>query len=234
MALTHAQAEALVREADLNGPAHGDFDRVKELIESHPSLVEALNALDPSQMDETPQGAAAHCGRREILEYLLAQGVRLDIFMACALGMTDRVSQFLQADPTLARARGAHQIPILCHVSDRRTAELLLAYGADPNAGEEADWTPLFDAAAKGRTEVTELLILHGANVRSLAPGTKPLHHAAANGHQEMVALLLRHGASVNARAKGRTWGGKTPLTLALENAHPRIADLLRQYGGAE
>src|SRR5262249_37500071 len=164
MAMTHAEAEALVREAGLNGPAHGDFARVRELIRNRPELVEALNALDPSRIEETPQGAAAHCGIKEILSYLANQGVRLDIFMACALGWTERVSEFLQGDPTLARARGAHRIPILCHVSDRKTAELLLAYGADPNAGAETDWTPLYEAAAKDRLEVAELLILHGAN----------------------------------------------------------------------
>src|SRR5262245_42318058 len=117
MAMTHTEAEALVKAAGLNGPAHGDFARVQELIESRPELVEALNALDPSRIDETPQGAAAHCGIKEILNYLIEQGVRPDIFMACALGWTERVSELLQADPTLARARGAHRIPILCHVS---------------------------------------------------------------------------------------------------------------------
>src|SRR5688500_8786880 len=107
MSMTHAQAHRLVRRLNLIGPAHGtvhgDFDWVKEALD-RPETVAALNALDPCRVEETPQGAAAHLGCREILEYMLARGVKLDIFMACALGLTERAAELLRQEPRLANA----------------------------------------------------------------------------------------------------------------------------------
>src|SRR5262249_31480636 len=123
MALTHWQARRIVEEGNLIGPAHGsvhgDFDRVKAALEQRPELVAALDALDPGRMEETPQGAAAHLGCREILEFMLSRGVRLDLFMACALGRVDRVAEFLRARPELANAQGAHGIHVLNHAANR-------------------------------------------------------------------------------------------------------------------
>jgi hypothetical protein len=65
--------------------AHGDLDRVRELLGQQPKLVNA--AWDWGGGDwETGLGAAAHMGRRDIALYLLEQGSRLDLFAAAMLG----------------------------------------------------------------------------------------------------------------------------------------------------
>lgn len=55
------------------GSAHGDLARVRDLVERHPALV---NARAP--WNETPIEAATQLGRKDIIDYLLSKGARLD------------------------------------------------------------------------------------------------------------------------------------------------------------
>src|SRR5687768_10532377 len=90
----------LVRETVAQ--AHGDLARVQELIGQHPALVTA--AWDWGGADsETPPGAAAHMGRRDIARYLLDNGAHMDIFAAAMLGYRDVVAAMLAAEPQMAK-----------------------------------------------------------------------------------------------------------------------------------
>jgi len=72
-------------------------------------------------------------------------------------------------------------------------AELLLAEGADVNAGAT---TALHYAAEKGHKEIAELLIAKGADVNAKDNrGRTPLWWAKRRGHTEIVELLRKHGA---------------------------------------
>jgi hypothetical protein len=103
---------ALVHE--VVGVAHVDLARVRELLEQQPRLVNA--AWDWGGGDwETPLGAAAHMGRRDIAEYLLAHGARLDLFAAAMLGKLEVVRVALAAFPSALRVPGPHGIPLLAH-----------------------------------------------------------------------------------------------------------------------
>jgi ankyrin repeat protein len=84
----------------------------------------------------------------------------------------------------------------------------------------------LYHAALSGKVELVELLVEHGnATNRSAA-----IHAAVAQGHPEMTDWLLAHGADPNAP----NYEGKTPLDIALERGHARIAESLRAEGGHE
>src|SRR5262245_11651107 len=73
------QDEEAVRE--IVGVAHVDLNKVEALVEKRPALANA--AYDWGFGDwETPLGAASHVGRREIAEFLLSKGARLDLFAA--------------------------------------------------------------------------------------------------------------------------------------------------------
>jgi len=76
-----------------------------------------------------------------------------------------------------------------------------LAAGADVNAKDEWEDTPLHNAASSGHKEIAELLITKGVdvNAKDFLGGT-PLHNAANGGHKEIVELLITNGANVNAR----------------------------------
>jgi hypothetical protein len=107
-----ALAPALVNE--FVGRAHGDLDRVRELLGEHPSLVNA--AWDWGNGDwETGLGAAAHVGRRDIALFLIANGARMDIFAAAMLGYLPIVRATLEAVPSARQWRGPHGIPLLAH-----------------------------------------------------------------------------------------------------------------------
>ncbi|MDP6357212.1 MAG: helix-hairpin-helix domain-containing protein [Planctomycetota bacterium] len=116
--MTHEEAWTIVEQSSLLGHAHGDLDLVKKTLDGCKDLVDALNSVDYTLVDEIPQHAAAHCHEKEILEYMLKQGVELDIFMACALDRVHDVESFLELDPGLSNAKGAHGIPMLDHARD--------------------------------------------------------------------------------------------------------------------
>lgn len=94
--------------------AHGDLGVVKQFVEQEPALVNA--AWDWGGGDwETGLGAAAHVGRRDIAEYLLEHGARMDVFAAAMLGEVAIVRAILEAQPALREARGPHGISLAAH-----------------------------------------------------------------------------------------------------------------------
>lgn len=96
------------------GQAHGNLERVKELLAQEPALLNA--AWDWGGGDwETALGAAAHTGSKDIAVFLLAQGARMDMFAAAMLGKIDIVKALLKDNPGLAAARGPHGIPLIIH-----------------------------------------------------------------------------------------------------------------------
>ena len=103
----------------------------------------------------------------------------------------------------------------------------LLAAGANPNAPSfRGDgYTPLIEAAFRGRIAVVRLLIEKKADVKARSrAGWTALMSAAWEGHTEVVKLLLENRA--NPRAKnGR---GETALALGESAGNKDIVALLR------
>jgi hypothetical protein len=94
--------------------AHGNFARLKELVDARPALARA--AVDWGFGDwEDALGAASHMGRRDIAEYLIANGARPSIFSAAMLGQLDVVKAFVAASPGIQRIAGPHSISLLAH-----------------------------------------------------------------------------------------------------------------------
>ncbi|HEU5244161.1 MAG TPA: hypothetical protein VFU33_07155 [Gaiellaceae bacterium] len=102
----------LVREFVAN--AHGDLEAVRTALVGEPVFANA--AWDWGGGDwETGLGAAAHMGRRDIAELLLAHGARLDVFAAAMLGQTEVVRAVLAAQPEARTSLGPHGIPLRSH-----------------------------------------------------------------------------------------------------------------------
>ena len=96
------------------GNAHGDLNRVKELLAQEPALINATWDWGGGDF-ETGLGAASHMGRRDIAEFLLAHGARLDVFAAAMLGKLEIVKAALEAYPDAINTPGPHGIPLIKH-----------------------------------------------------------------------------------------------------------------------
>lgn len=96
------------------GNAHGDLNRVKELLAQEPALINACWDWGGGDF-ETGLGAAAHMGQRDIARFLLENGARLDLFAAAMLGKLDIVKAALTAFPEAVHIPGPHGIPLIAH-----------------------------------------------------------------------------------------------------------------------
>ena len=99
---------------DFVGNAHGDLNRVKELLAQEPGLINATWDWGGGDF-ESALGAAAHMGRKDIAEFLLENGARLDIFAAAMLGNLEIVKAALTEYPTAIDTPGPHGIPLVAH-----------------------------------------------------------------------------------------------------------------------
>lgn len=94
--------------------AHSDLPLVKQLLEKEPGLVNGT--MDWGGGDwESGLNAGAHMGRKDIVEFLLEKGARIDIFCAAMLGQLDVVKTFLTLQPKLIDARGPHGFTLHFH-----------------------------------------------------------------------------------------------------------------------
>ena len=149
-----------------------------------------------------------------------------------------------------ARFAGPDEVPLLlelmadkkCRLSlygalerNRKIAESVLQKGAAVPAIRKQFDRALCATAVRGRRDLAELLIAHGAdpnaerrnwNGRAL---DKPLHQTSGpwGEHADVAELLIRKGADVNARGDG----GSTPLMEAAYWDHRKIAELLIRNG---
>lgn len=94
--------------------SHTDLDMVQKLLEKEPALV--LASMNWGAGDwESGLNAAAHMGRRDIVEVLLERGARPDIFCAAMLGQLEVVRTFLTFQPKLIDAKGPHGFSLHFH-----------------------------------------------------------------------------------------------------------------------
>jgi hypothetical protein len=108
--------------------AHSELDMVKLLLDKEPRLINAT--MDWGAGDwESGLGGASHMGRRDIAEYLLSKGARVDIFAATMLGYLETVKQFLKTYPTMIDTKGPHGFTLHSHAkAGGKQAEPVLEY----------------------------------------------------------------------------------------------------------
>ena len=96
------------------GRSHGDLERVRALIGQYPTASNAV--FDWGNGDfESALGAAAHSGRRDIAEFLLSRGARMDVFAAAMLGKIEIVKAMVGDDAAVASSVGPHGIALIEH-----------------------------------------------------------------------------------------------------------------------
>ena len=94
--------------------SHGKFDIVKELLEEHPTLLNAAHDWKHGDF-ETGLGAASHVGNKEVAQYFLDHGAQANIFTAALFGKLDIIKPMIKFSPNLINAKGPHGFTLLHH-----------------------------------------------------------------------------------------------------------------------
>ena len=106
------QDPSLVKDAV--GASHGNFARIRELVEKQPAMARA--SIDWGFGDwETCLDAAAHVGNKPITDFLLTHGARPTIFSAAMMGQLDAVKAMIAARPGIQKTLGPHGITLMSH-----------------------------------------------------------------------------------------------------------------------
>ncbi|XP_012600707.2 protein TANC1 isoform X3 [Microcebus murinus] len=172
-------------------------------------------------LDKKGQCALVHSALRghcDVLQYLLT----CEWSAGPPQPGTLRKSHALQQALTAAASMG-HSSVVQCLLGMEKEHEIEVN-GTDTLWGE----TALTAAAGRGKLEVCELLLGHGAAVsRTNRRGVPPLFCAARQGHWQIVRLLLERGCDVNLSDKQ----GRTPLMVAACEGHLSTVEFLLSRG---
>jgi ankyrin repeat protein len=202
--------------------AEGHGEIVRLLVEAGADLTARTD------FNRTPLHVALQ-SRPEMAPLLRELGAEVDAPSAAYLDDVDQLRRHLDAgaDPG-DRTSGADLLSWAAFGGAVRTAELLLARGADADSGA------LHYAAGGGRLQLVRLLLAAGADVnrRDPATGRTPLHAAigagAAEEAPEIVRVLVAAGADVNAT----TADGASALDMShVAAARHRRGDAHRAMG---
>ncbi len=225
---------------------YGDLPALKLLLANgaDPNLntnvtgvISGIYGLGPNGGNATPLAVAASQKRAEAVAELIRAkadpngsfpgGSSRLIFGALYNAPTLKALLEGGADPNLPGRED--KSPLLCAVEiegGQPGVELLLAHKANVNVGRPNDgWTPLHEAAYRGRKEIAELLLKAGADVNAKSQGwITPLHVAVRNNRQEVAELLLAYKADPNAKEENEGW---TPLHYAVREGRRELVELL-------
>ena len=180
----------------------GDIEAVKQLLEKDPNLLDAGNKLE-----QTPLLMASYGGHRELVEYLLEKGAKID--QPDAFGATPLHMAVLGGKPEIVN--------------------LLIERGADVNIKSKNGKIPLQMAFENDDKDCVAVFIKHGAAIdAAINPyGRTLLHEAVIMGKPKVTNYLIDQGAPLEARDKI----GKTALELAYICDNKPLAQLLLDKG---
>ena len=156
-----------------------------------------------------------------------AAGDDLRLVEAAKNQNAQQTAALLKGNPNVnvRSADGSTALLWASHWNDVRTAELLLRAGADANAANDLQMTPLSRACTNGSSALVDLLLKAGAQPNTpIGTGETPLMTCAHTGSVEAVRMLLVHGADVNAKEPTQN---QTALMWAAAEQHPSVVKAL-------
>src|SRR5688500_10322931 len=173
LAVYYGQREIAEAIADAKGAidvfeaaALGRTARLRELIEADRSQIRAV-AADGFY----PLGLAAYFKHPDAVRLLLDLGADVH-----------------QAASNPAKVTALHAA---VSSNQKQIVGWLLEAGADPNARQQIDYTPLMGAAANARVDILDMLLAHGADPKlKTTDGKNAADLAREHGHEEVAARL--------------------------------------------
>ncbi|XP_052775475.1 transient receptor potential cation channel subfamily A member 1-like [Mya arenaria] len=208
------------------------------------------NVIGPYDM--YPLHLAARYNSIDVAKFLLENGVNImcrdckkktPLHHAARKGHLEMVQLLLYTDGCQLESRDEDQLTPLheaCQLKQAYVAKYLIHHGADLDARDISNSTPLLFAAAEGLTEILDLILNKTVEWKGLAgkgailnhtdnEGNSALHLAVQNNKLEAIDLLLDHGAEINMQ----TNTNYTPLHMAVIGGHIAIVKELL-YRGAD
>jgi ankyrin repeat protein len=204
--------------------------------------------------------------RPAVVDYLLAHGARHTLHSAVAVGDDESIRARAQEDPAAIERpmdkvnRRRHALHLAVVKNQLRSVEALAQLGANPNAVDAGNLTPLDEAALSKKDDIAQLLIDRGAKLtmasavalqradeverllREDPDALKPGHRwgtlivrAAAEAPAVVIETLIRFGASADAPDDPATsvdeTHGYTPLHAAAFHGNLPAVEVLLKHG---
>lgn len=145
---------------------------------------------------------------------------------ASAKGGQEKYSRKTTDPPAAARGNLGQELFLAVNHRDAADVQALIKKGADPNARNGLDFTPLDIAAGSHQPEIMEILMQSGAKPDAPSPYGTALTFAAQSGNIPGMKLLLARGVNVNPRRPD----GITVLMLASRaGAAEIVSELVRR-----
>jgi len=104
----------LVKEFVIAG--HGNLEKTKTLLALEPGLLNACWDWGGGDFETAIEGAG-HTGSRNVAEFLVGEGARINIFCAAMLGRLDVVKAILAIHPDLKNSKGPHGLQLIHHAT---------------------------------------------------------------------------------------------------------------------
>ncbi len=199
------------------------------------------HSCEREEREEREEKARCEGKRHEAyLESLVKDRLQVDLKNAINSCDTQRVSKLFKDNPGLLssvvnRFFNPVLLALCCGQNVIGMLELLLVNGADVNQywitydsehDPDDEMTALLSAVGNGNTELTQFLLVHGAdpNARNRW-GDTALHKAVLKDRSDLAELLLVNKADANARNDD----GETPLYMVKDSRE--LAELLLANG---
>ena len=220
--------------AELNAPlvAAGSINNrgVAELLLDRGASIDGTGGWSPLE-------EALYWNSQDVIALLLERGASiLNLRIAAALGRTDSIDRFFNADGSLKTEAGKIDWPF--GNLDQIAGSNHSAAGKRALAERVNSWSQdrqgilnnaFVYACMHGHTEAAKLLLERGAQINAIPGGFDfagtGLHYAGLNGHRPMVLFLLERGAD---RSVKDTKVGSTAAGWADHGGHMDLRDLLQ------
>jgi ankyrin repeat protein len=160
-----------------NAAQNGDAVRIREILSKNPELANAEN-----NDGLTPLGFAAHFGQKDAVLTLLEYGVDINALSHSKLS-------FIPSNTALHAAIAGNKSDVV------NVVKVLIQKGAEINAVDSNEHTPIQAAAFEGNIEIAQLLIENGADISRKSGFGSAVSIATKRGHNEFAELLRQKGA---------------------------------------